>query len=515
MGKVFNITGACIPSRHFMVDISEKISKIQGLIDNASYFIINRGRQYGKTTTLLSLLNIETPEYEKAFISFEGLGSKVFESEKLFCQEFIKLLSSAYNNDNWIDSEISDMSALKNHITKMSRGKKLILMIDEVDKASNFYLFLDFLGMLRSKFLERSIAGMDSTFHNVILAGVYDIKNIKFSLNNRNNLSRSRGAEVNYNSPWNIAENFDIEMFFNVDEIKTMLDDYENYFEPGMNSEEIAKDLFYYTSGYPVLVSSICKIIHDNNIEWSKLGVIEAVKVLLKEKEKPLFDSLSQNLENNEKVYKLLYDVLLLGEKRTFSIENPTIALAYRYGYINEIKDKVVVSNKIFERRLMDYFISKDEENSAISVNNRVIDEITKGERFNMSLCLEIFSEYWEELYSDKDDKFYEKHCRLIFLAFLKPILNGIGFYFIESAFTDDRRMDVVVVYNGEQHVLELKIWKGQRYNDDGVEQLLNYMKKLRVEKGYLLTFDFRKNPAVFEPAWIRHSDLEVFEVRV
>lgn len=55
MKKKFNITGICIPKRHYMVDISAKLKKIVNLIEDEEYFIINRPRQYGKTTTLYLL----------------------------------------------------------------------------------------------------------------------------------------------------------------------------------------------------------------------------------------------------------------------------------------------------------------------------------------------------------------------------------------------------------------------------------------------------------------------------
>jgi predicted AAA+ superfamily ATPase len=55
MGKKFNVTGTCIPSRHYIVDTSKKIDKVINFIENEEYFIINRPRQYGKTTTLFLL----------------------------------------------------------------------------------------------------------------------------------------------------------------------------------------------------------------------------------------------------------------------------------------------------------------------------------------------------------------------------------------------------------------------------------------------------------------------------
>ena len=52
MKKRFNITGVCIPEKHYMVDISNKISEIFKMVEQGSYLVINRPRQYGKTTTL-------------------------------------------------------------------------------------------------------------------------------------------------------------------------------------------------------------------------------------------------------------------------------------------------------------------------------------------------------------------------------------------------------------------------------------------------------------------------------
>ena len=77
--------------------------------------------------------------------------------------------------------------------------KPVILMIDEIDKSSNTQLFLDFLGMLRNKYLLRN-EGEDHAFQSVILAGVHDVKNLKLEIR--------ADAERKYNSPWNIAVGF-------------------------------------------------------------------------------------------------------------------------------------------------------------------------------------------------------------------------------------------------------------------------------------------------------------------
>ena len=53
--KEFNVTGTCIPSRHYMVDIENKLDQIERLVEKGKYFTISKPRQYGKTTTMFLL----------------------------------------------------------------------------------------------------------------------------------------------------------------------------------------------------------------------------------------------------------------------------------------------------------------------------------------------------------------------------------------------------------------------------------------------------------------------------
>ena len=55
ISKRFNTTGVCIPKKHYMVDISDNLKYIKNIIEQEKYFVINRTRQYGKTTTIYML----------------------------------------------------------------------------------------------------------------------------------------------------------------------------------------------------------------------------------------------------------------------------------------------------------------------------------------------------------------------------------------------------------------------------------------------------------------------------
>jgi len=237
---------------------------------------------------------------------------------------------------------------------------KLVLLIDEVDRASNNRIFLHFLDMLRDKFLSRK-AGRDYTFHSVILAGVYDIKNIKLKMINEGVYTSAATEGKLYNSPWNIAVNFNVDMSFNPAEIATMLSSYEADHKTNMDIMTISEEIRSYTNGYPFLVSRICQCIDEElDMDWTHDGVQRAVKVLLEEKN-TLFDDIFKNLENNKELYDFIYDILILGSSKSFTISNPIIDLGHMYGYFEKRFGRVAIANRIFEMLMTEHFISKDE----------------------------------------------------------------------------------------------------------------------------------------------------------
>ena len=50
----------------------------------------------------------------------------------------------------------------------------------------------------------------------------------------------------------------------------------------------------------------------------------------------------------------------------------------------------------------------------------------------------------------------------LVFLAFLKPIINGIGYDFKEVQVSEEKRLDVVITYERKKYLIELKMWRGK-----------------------------------------------------
>ena len=74
-------------------------------------------------------------------------------------------------------------------------------------------------------------------------------------------------------------------MSFSILDIEEMLQEYELDNQTGMHVKEMANLIYEYTSGYPFLVSRICKMIDEElGKTWTKQGFLEAIKLLLAEK---------------------------------------------------------------------------------------------------------------------------------------------------------------------------------------------------------------------------------------
>ena len=119
------------------------------------------------------------------------------------------------------------------------------------------------------------------------------------------------------------------------------------------------------------------------------------------------------------------------------------------------------------------------------------------GGQLNVRRILEKFIETFDYLYGDADETFLEDAGRRYFLLFLKPIINGVGSSYVEPETRNRERMDLVIAYRGQQFIIELKIWRGNTYNERGEQQLSDYLDYFHLKKGYMLSFNFNKKKTV------------------
>ena len=115
-----------------------------------------------------------------------------------------------------------------------------------------------------------------------------------------------------------------------------------------------------------------------------------------------------------------------------------------------------------------------------------------------------------KEEYSYKDERFIEREGRLLFLSYLRPILNNRGFAFKEPVVADERRMDLVLIFNESRDVIELKIWRGEKKHQECIQQLSDYLDMYNLKTGYLLIYNFNENK-IYKTETINFKDKEIF----
>jgi hypothetical protein len=521
MAKKFNITGICFPNEHYMADISMKLASTLAMVEEGDYFIINRPRQYGKTTMLYTVADVlrKSGDYIVLNTSFEGVGDTFFSTEELFCQKLLKdwELYTKSRNPEWSKwllaqtSKIETFQDLSSIITELvnKSDKEVVLLIDEVDKSSNNQLFINFLAMLRSKFLQRSDF---KTFHSVVLAGVHDVKSLKLKLRPQ--------EEEKLNSPWNIAAEYNIDMALQVNEIVPMLEEYAKDKNVQLDAQEIAECLFFHTSGYPFLVSKLCKLFDETFLPqksertWTTEDVEIAISKLLIQ-DNTNFDNITKNLENNPDLRQLVFNVMMFGRDFSgYNFQDPLIKLGILHGILRN-GEILRIHNRIYETLIVNYMTSVMQHRDIdFRGANFAGKYLLRNNELDMNAVLTEFQIFMKEEYSRHDRDFLERNGRMVFLAFLKPILNGKGWFFKEPQISEERRLDIIITFYQRKYLIELKIWRGEKAHKKGIEQLSDYLEKQHLNQGYLIVFD-HSAVKTWDKKRIRKADKKILAIWV
>ena len=500
MVREFTITGMCVPGEHYMVDVSDRVVQMRLMVERGKYYCVNRPRQYGKTTTLAALETALCDDYSVASLDFQGLSQVGYTIEaafvRVFCRRVLRTCREipasvakqmrvlAFDRGTeWVLDDLFDVIS-----DWCSQSKKpVVLIIDEVDGVTNNQAFLDFLALLRQHYLQRQRYRSWPTFQSVVLAGVTDVRHLKAKIR--------PDDQISPNSPWNIAADFDVNMSFSEADVQGMLGEYEADHATGMDVVSVADEIIEWTGGYPFLVSCVCQIMDVRDLTWEREGVRRAVVLLLQDDDVSLFGSLTGQLERHPDLKERLRGVLMRGEEIDYSPYDEMQKKLRMYGFAKRQNGKLVVANRVFETLLCDYLLAEEKSGpmrsaAMLSRNRFVVDG-----RLEMRAVLEGFRRTWHEIFGPLRDgpRFDEFDGRKQFLLYLKPIINGTGNYYIEAQTRDQTRTDVIVDYAGIQYVVELKIWRGPRYNEESEEQLRGYLDHFGLSVGYMLSFNFNK----------------------
>ena len=153
-------------------------------------------------------------------------------------------------------------------------------------------------------------------------------------------------------------------------EIAGMLEDYEKEHDIGMDVTEMAKLIHEHTSGYPFLVSRLCKLIDEEvtgsssfseaKDAWTCAGFLEAERILLGEKN-TLFESMVNKLYEFPELKEIVYSILFMGKESSYNVLNQAIGTAEIFGFVKNVNGVVIIANRIFEMVFYNLFLTSAE----------------------------------------------------------------------------------------------------------------------------------------------------------
>jgi hypothetical protein len=181
------------------------------------------------------------------------------------------------------------------------------------------------------------------------------------------------------------------------------------------------------------------------------------------------------------------------GAEFSFNTGNPIILFGKIYGVLKDEMGKAKIHNRLYEQRIYNYMASKLETSGKPVLDHFTAKYLDETGGLDIKKIFLKFQDFMKENQNKKDRDFLERNGRLLFLAFIRPIINGRGFDFKEVQVSEENRLDIVVTFDNKKYVIELKIWRGQAYHQGGIRQLCGYLDAQKETTGYLLIYDLRK----------------------
>jgi len=492
MKRFFNVTGLCNPERHYMVDPLRGLNNtILELIQNEYYFTIHAPRQTGKTTLLRALMDQINAEGSRIclYFSVETAGYRsitVDDANKNINRAIVESAKSFLPEEYWPKHfDKAGEMAFKDFVTQWTRDlpKALVLLIDEIDSLYDDVL-ISVLRQLRDGFQFRPGAFPSS----VALVGLRDVREYKEKV-------RDNDKSIGSGSPFNVkAKSLTISNFSRL-QIAGLLQQYTD--EGGQVFDDEIIDLIYLlTGGQPWLVNALANEI--------------TVEILLRDTSKPVtIEIVNQAKENlimrrdthlDSLIDKLLdarirpiVDAVISGADVMYDNFNDNLQYAVDLGIIQKSGSGIMISNDIYKEIIPRVLNLSFMANIIPKVSPQWF--IKPDGHLDMDALLREFQDFYREHSESWLDGFsyHESGKQLLLMAFLQRIVNGGGSIAREMA-VGRGRTDLVIEFNGDIFVLELKIKRPNLNMERAYKQLFHYLDQLNQPHGYLILFELKNS---------------------
>lgn len=499
--KFFNTAGPIDPKDHYYIPHRLNEAVIMQLIEQKKYFILHAPRQSGKTTAIIMFaqelnakdvykalyFNIEPAQAARSDIKhgMEIILNRLRGAGKLLLKDNDPLFT-------YIDKALERVSggSLQEVLQEwsVSSDKPILLFIDEIDSLVGDTL-ISVLRQLRAGYPNRP----DAFPQSVCLIGVRDVRDYRI-------WSEQENSMVLGGSAFNIKAESLVLPNFSLAQVRDLYEQHTH--ETGQQfTDEAIEYAYYLTQGQPWLVNALAyqacfRDVTDRSQPITK-DVIEQAKEALIARRDTHIDQLVHKLQ--EPRVRDIIDSIISGSGEEKNFKTDDLQYVRDLGLVTQ--KGIGIANPIYQEIIPRELSYTKQE----SINQQTIWYKNPDNSLNMHKLLEAFTQFYREnseIWLEKFD-YKESGPHLLFMAFLQRIINGGGKIHREYAL-GRKRVDLLIEYptitttqssqKKQRIVIELKIKRGTKTLEEGLEQTARYMDTNNATEGHLIIFDSAEN---------------------
>lgn len=505
----FNIAGPCIPGEHYMLPPERRLGRVQKLIEQRKYFTLHSGRQTGKTTSAMWLVDHldaegkclaawidlqtarEEPEPARAFRTVAG----ALEAGLRSAGPELALPSPAQVEAWLVDPPRAILSYLR--AVAAASPRPLVLLLDEADGLVGPAM-VSFLTQLRDGYLARSRTPFPAS---IVLIGQRQVRDYTVADDERTAVSW-----LGTTSPFNISAEAATLGPFTEAEVGELLGQHTVATGQRFAPDAVAR-VYELGRGHPWLTNALADQVVNWDVEDRSAAVtaahVEAAKETIIIERRSHIDSLIARL-HEPRVVRIL-DSMLAGEPLAADVLSDDVTYALGLGLISRRDGGTLeVANPIY-REVVPRALSWVRQGS---IPNQPAWYVSPGGGLDMPKLMAAFQAFWREdgHVAAEGLHYRESGPHLVLMAFLQRVVNGGGR--IDREYGLGRKaLDILVTWRGERHAIELKIRRDAGTEARGVEQTCAYLDQLGISEGWLVLFDLRAELPWSERIFRRATD--------
>ena len=277
---------------------------------------------------------------------------------------------------------------------------------------------------------------------------------------------------------------------------------------------EVIEAIHQKTAGQPFLVNRLGQILAEElSIPKEKEITVKhfynAYARILKE-DNTHFQHIRRNIKRKDEFNIILNRILLDDREVYFNINDSYISELATYGLVKEENELCIIDNPIYQEIIIKTFtpfINGVEDRYLPGYDEDFTDYLSQSGEIQMDELLDNFRDFilragYKILEVPETPQ--EFVGQYLLLAYLDLFVRKIGGHLYPEVptlrrsralfFAGRGRMDIILLYRNEKHIVETKLWRGEKRYQTGKQQLVAYLDKESVQRGYYIVFDHREN---------------------